>query len=285
MKKGLKIYYSGVLGAIGGVCGWFFSSGMSYSTAGNLYISEMLVGGVIGAAIGLCIGGAELFAGTKLLRVLRSSMVSAALGMIGGAAGLPFAERVFLALGGSVLARVLGWGLFGLILGLAAGITGGTQFWKGALGGLLGGLLGGYLLDLSYRFLQDLVLGKAVGLALLGAASGVFLALIVLLLRRAWLEVESGKMKGSEFILDKFSRADGPNAVIGSSALKAEIVLPDPDIEPQHAILLGEGTHFSIKDISLSGTKVNNRKIEVVHLKNGARIQMGNTALSYHEKR
>jgi len=73
--------------------------------------------------------------------------------------------------------------------------------------------------------------------------------------------------------------------VIGSSALKAEIVLPDPDIEPQHAILLGEGTHFSIKDISLSGTKVNNRKIEVVHLKNGARIQMGNTALSYHEKR
>ncbi len=285
MKKGVKIYYTGVLGAIGGVCGWFFSSGLSYSTAGNLYISEMLVGGVIGAAIGLCIGAAELFAGAKLLRVLRSSLISAVLGMIGGAAGLPLAERAFLALGGSELARVLGWGLFGLILGLAAGITGGTQFWKGALGGLLGGLTGGYLLDLSYQHLQDLVLGKAVGLALLGASSGIFLALIVLLLRRAWLAVESGKMKGSEFILDKFARADGPNAVIGSSALKAEIVLPDPDIEPQHAILLGEGTHFSIKDISLSGTKVNNKKIEAVRLKNGARIQMGNTALSYHEKR
>jgi hypothetical protein len=285
MKSGWKIYYSGVLGGIGGLCGWQFSSGLDYSLAGSLYMSEVLVGAVIGAAIGLFIGAVELIAGSRVLRVLRSSLITAVLGLIGGAAGLPLAERVFLALGGSIQARVLGWGVFGLLLGLAAGITGGTQSWKGALGGLIGGLVGGFLLDQARQQLQDLVLGKAVGLVLLGAAAGVFLALVVTLLRRAWLEVESGKMKGSEFILDKFAKKDGPSAIIGSSSLKSEIALPDPDIEPQHAILLGEDTHFSIKDISLSGTFVRNNKVEVARLSNGAHIRMGNTELSYHEKR
>lgn len=285
MKRVWKVYYTGVLGGIGGLCGWQLSSALDYSAAGSLYLSEVLVGALIGASVGLLIGSVELFTGTKVLRVVRTALFTALLGAAGGAAGLPLAERAFLALGGSIQARVLGWGLFGLVLGLAAGMTGGTQSWKGALGGLLGGMVGGLLLDLSGRQLEDLMLGKAIGLVLLGASTGAFTALVVTLLRRAWLEVESGKMKGSEFILDKFSREDGPNATIGSSALKADIALPDPDIEPQHALLLGEGTHFSIKDISLAGTYIGKRKIEVARLRSGQHIRMGNTELSYHEKR
>ena len=83
---------------------------------------------------------------------------------------------------------------------------------------------------------------------------GTFISLIVVLLSRAWLEVRTGKLKGTEFILDKFMHARGPAIAIGSSALKSEIVLPDPDIAPQHALLTGDGTHFTIKDMSLSGT-------------------------------
>jgi hypothetical protein len=157
--------------------------------------------------------------------------------------------------------------------------------WKGASGGLLGGIFGGLLLETARRWLQDPSLGKAAGLLLLGASVGAFIALIVYLLSRAWLEVTSGKLKGNEFILDKFLRKEGPSAFIGSDALKADIVLPDPDILPQHALLKGAGTHFSLKDLSLSGTFVNNQRIQQTALKNRQTIRMGNTEMIYHEKR
>ena len=120
---------------------------------------------------------------------------------------------------------------------------------------------------------------------LLGASVGTFIALIVFVLSRAWIEVKSGKLKGMEFILDKFLKANGPSAFIGSDALKSEIVLPDPDIAPQHAMLKGLGTHFNLKDMSLNGTYVNNKKIELSQLSNNQVIRLGNTELVYHEKR
>jgi hypothetical protein len=136
-----------------------------------------------------------------------------------------------------------------------------------------------------HRLMGDSLAGKAVGLVLLGASAGAFISLIVVLLSRAWLEVKSGKLKGTEFILDKFMRAKGPAVAIGSSPLKSEIVLPDPDIAPQHAMLTGDGTRFTIKDMSLSGTYINKKRIERTQLANGASIRMGNTEMVYHEKR
>jgi len=92
-------------------------------------------------------------------------------------------------------------------------------------------------------------------------------------------------LKGTEFILDKFLHERGPAAYIGSDALKADIVLPDPDIAPQHAVLKGAGTYFNLKDMSINGTFVNNHRIEQTKLKNNHKISMGNTHLEYHEKR
>jgi len=105
------------------------------------------------------------------------------------------------------------------------------------------------------------------------------------LLSRAWIEVKTGKLKGAEFILDKFMSPSGPSAIIGSDALKADIVLPDPDIAPQHAMLNGAGTHFLLKDMSVDGTFVNNHKIEQARLADRQTIRVGNTELVYHEKR
>ncbi|MGH2581979.1 MAG: FHA domain-containing protein [Anaerolineales bacterium] len=79
--------------------------------------------------------------------------------------------------------------------------------------------------------------------------------------------------------------ANGPSAYIGSSALKADIVLPDPDIDPQHAMLKGADSHVNLKDMSRAGTYVNNRKVEQARLQNEQAIRMGNTMMVYHEKR
>ncbi|MEX2144444.1 MAG: FHA domain-containing protein [Anaerolineales bacterium] len=285
MNRFSRLYYYSLLGAIGGLIGWQVSNVLGLSFTNNLYLSEVVVGGLIGFFIGALIGLSEGLAARSPLYALRSGALSGLFGMFGGAIGLPLAEFGFQALGGAAWTRALGWALFGGLIGAGIGFTSGSQLWKPILGGILGGAIGGALLELARSRLDDPLIGKAAGLSLVGAAVGAFIALIVLLLSRAWLEVVTGKLKGSEFILDKFIHANGPSAFVGSDALKADIVLPDPDIAPQHALLKGADSHMTLKDLSRQGTFINNRKIEIVDLKDEQAIRMGNTQLVYHEKR
>lgn len=285
MNRRMRTYYYALLGAIGGLVGWQVSDLIGLSFASNLYLSEALVGALIGLSVGLFIGLTEGALTRNPVQALRSGVFSGLLGLGAGAIGLPLSEYLFQFVGAGIVGRALGWGIFGLLIGLAEGMVGRTQAWKGMLGGFIGGALGGILLESVHNWLQDPLTGKAAGLVLLGACVGAFISLIAVLLSRAWLEVKSGKLKGTEFMLDKFMNKGFPSVAIGSSPLKSEIVLPDPDIAPQHAMLSGDGMSFNLKDMSLSGTFINNRKIERVQLANGQRIRMGNTELVYHERR
>lgn len=285
MSRMMRLYYYGAFGAIGGLIGWQVSNLLGLSFTNNIYLSELLVGALIGVSVGLLIGIAEGLLTRNFVQVLRASLVSGLLGLAGGAVGLPVSEALFQFLGGEPWARALGWGLFGLLIGVAAGITGGAQMWKGALGGLLGGVLGGWLLEIVRGQFADPLLGKAIGLILLGASVGVFIALIVFLLSKAWFTVTKGKLKGTDFILDKFIKPEGPSVFIGSDALKADIVFPDPDIAPQHGMLKGAGTHFNLKDMSIHGTFINKNRIEQSTLRNNQTIRMGNTEFVYYERR
>jgi hypothetical protein len=285
MNRRMRTYFYAVFGAIGGLIGWQMSNFLGLSFITNLYLSEAVVGALIGLVIGLFIGITEGLLTQNFVQAIRAGLFSALLGLIAGAVGLPLSEYLFQAVGAGVVGRVLGWSVFGLLLGLAEGVVGKSQAWKGMLGGLIGGAVGGVLLESARSWLSNPLSGKAAGLVLLGASVSAFISLIVVLLSRAWLEVASGKLKGTEFILDKFMKAGGPAIAIGSSALKSEIVLPDPDIAPQHAMLTGDGMRFSLKDMSLAGTYINGKKIERTQLSNGQKIRMGNTEMIYHEKR
>jgi len=285
MNRRMRTYYYAVFGAIGGLLGWEVSNLLGLSFIKNIYLSEAIVGALVGLCIGLLTGIAEGLLTRNLVLAGKSGLWAGLLGLAAGAIGLPLGEYLFQSVGAGLVGRALGWGVFGLLIGLAEGLVGRSQVWKGMLGGLLGGAVGGFLLEGAQRLLKNSLYGKALGLVLLGAAVGAFISLIVVLLSRAWLEVKSGKLKGTEFILDKFMRAKGPAIAIGSSPLKSEIVLPDPDIAPQHAMLTGDGAHFSLKDMSLNGTFINKRKVERAELVNNNLILMGNTEMVYHEKR
>jgi len=285
MNRRMRTYYYAVFGAIGGLIGWQISNLLGLSFITNIYYSEAIVGALVGLSIGLLIGIVEGVLTRNPIQAGKTGLLSGLLGLVAGAIGLPLSEWMFQAVGAGIFGRALGWGVFGLLIGVAEGIFGRSQLWKGLLGGLLGGVIGGSLLEAIRIMMKDSLTGKAVGLMLLGAAVGAFISLIIILLSRAWLEVINGKLKGTEFMLDKFMQSRGPAIAIGSSALKSEIVLPDPDIAPQHAMLTGDGTHFILKDLSLSGTFINKRKIERVQLTNSSTIRMGNTEMVYHEKR
>lgn len=285
MSRITRLYYYTLLGAIGGLIGWQLSNVLGLSFTQNLYLSEVVVGGLIGFCIGALIGMSEGAALRSPGYAVRAGLQNGLFGLVGGAIGLPLAEAAFQVLGGEAWTRALGWAIFGGFIGAGLGYTSGAQMWKPALGGLLGGLLGGALLELARTRLADALWGKAIGLGLLGAAIGALIALVVLLLSRAWLEVVSGKLKGTEFVLDKFIHANGPTAYLGSSALKADIVLPDPDIDPQHAMLHGADTHMNLRDMSQKGTYINGRKVQQARLLDEQAIRLGNTQLVYHEKR
>ncbi len=285
MSRKMRTYYYAVLGAMGGLAGWVISNLLGLSFTPSLYLSEALVGSLIGLCVGVLIGAAEGLVTLNLVHAARAGGFGALLGLLAGSVGLPLGELLFQSIGAGPVGRALGWALFGLLIGLAEGVGGRSQIWKGALGGFAGGLVGGALLEGSRGWLANPLLGKAVGLILLGASVGALIALIAVLLSRAWLEVVSGKLKGTEFILDKFMKPGGPSAVLGSDALKAEIALPDPDVAPQHAMLSGTGMHFVLKDMSTSGTFVNSRRIELATLSDRQRIRLGNTELVYHERR
>ena len=285
MSRLTRFYIYGILGAIGGLIGWQISNILGLSFTSNFFLSEVIVGAMLGGVIGFLIGFGEGIATQSFLYGLKNSMVSALLGAVGGAIALPVAEGVFLFIGGQAWSRPIGWGIFGLLTGLATGITGGAQLWKGGLGGLIGGVLGGVLLEAARSLFADPLMGKAAGLMLMGLSVGVFIALIVFMLSRVWLEVTNGKMRGMEFILDKFLSKGAPSATIGSSPLKSDIVITDPDIAPQHAILKGEGTYFTLKDISMAGTYIGGKKVEIARLRPNQRIRMGKSEMIYHEKR
>jgi len=285
MNRRMRTYYYALLGAIGGLIGWQVSDLLGLSFVSQLYVSEAIVGALVGLSVGLFIGLTEGALTRNPVQAGRAGLFSGLLGMAAGAIGLPLSEFLFQFVGAGIVGRVLGWAVFGLLIGLAEGVVGKSQAWKGMLGGVIGGSLGGFLLESVHGWLKDPLMGKAAGLVLLGASVGAFISLIQVLLSRAWLEVKSGKLKGTEFMLDKFMSKGFPSIAIGSSPLKSEIVLPDPDVSPQHAMLSGDGNSFNLKDMSLSGTFINNRKVERVQLTNGQKIRMGNTDLVYHERR
>ena len=286
MSLRLRSYYYAVLGAMGALIGWRVTDTLGFLRDQSVFVSDILLGAIIGLFLGFLIGASEGLLTRSWYKALRAGALAGGIGLIAGAIGLPLGEFIFQATGGELIGRVLGWGVFALLIGISEGITGGTQMWKGAVGGLIGGLVGGLILFLLQSVFGVTVLGKMLGLVILGAAVGVFIALMVVLLSRAWIEVKSGKLKGTEFILDKFMPVHGPAAIIGSNDFKADIAIPDPDMAPQHARLKGAGTHFVLEDMSVGkGTFVNGRRVEMARLTNNATIRVGNTELVYHERR
>ena len=286
MNRQMRAYYYAVLGAMGGLCGWQVAEVLGLAGGQNVYLSAGLQGGIFGLCTGMFIGFAEGLLTRSVLRALRAGLISGLIGLLAGAVGAVISEVILTLTASQLLGRALSWAAFGLLLGLTQGITGGTQMYKGALGGLIGGAVGGVFLELTRTTLDNPLLGKSLGLVLLGGSVGVFVALIVVLLSRAWLEVKSGKLQGTEFILDKFLPLKGPAAIIGSSVLKADIALTDPQVAPQHAQLKGAGTHFTLRDMSVGqGTFVNGRPIEVHRLADRQVINVGETELVYREKR
>jgi hypothetical protein len=310
MTERLRIYYYSVIGGGGGLTGWLGSTLFLRAVGGTQQslVSNSIYGAVLGATIGVCIAAYEGLVNRSVVRFVKYGWLGLSLGALAGGAGLALAQLFY----GSLLRGVgavawqtilvgsLCWLLVGGLIGLGEGASKGTQSWKGFLGGLLGGLFGGAVHEL-YRAMSgadkesvQYQFFLATSLLLLGAAIGAAIALVVAVLKEAWLDVLSGKLTGHRYYVNKYVSPRGGGrltGVIGSNQWEAQIYLPgDNEVLPRHAEISyanGAPTLTVMPEAAKRPTTFINRRrlTSSTPLSDGDQLQFGSTQVVYRQKR
>ncbi len=283
MSKALQIYYNAVFGAIGGLLGWLVVGSVS-TGSWNILIAYAFVG----AGVGLCIGALTgVVDGAVFKRSPRRALIGAGLGagagLISGVLGLLIGEGVFLAIGGGLIGRTLGWLLLGLFLGVGEGVIMNSRKrqWYGGIGGTLAGALGGLLYEgMTQAFITrsdtvQMIVG-AIGLIVIGASLGGIIPLTVIIVAgRGTLVVRSGKRRDHELTI--------VDAVDIGSYDGCQLYLPgDPGIAPKHARVYRKGGQFFLEALGTGATLVNGTRLAPgtpVEIKAGAKVQVGSTVV------
>jgi hypothetical protein len=285
MSKKMQVYYSAVLGALGGLLGWWVVGSVA-TGAWSVWLAYPLVGAGLGLWIGGCVAATDGAVIKRSARpALRDGLRGALAGAVAGLVGLLLAELSFLAVGAGFAGRALGWMLLGGFIGLAEPLLARqpNRARYGALGGLAGGLLGGLLYEgLTRMYLAQsdraqIVVG-GVGLVLLGACIGALIPLARQVLARGELRVLNGEQAG-------LVREVTDTATLGRYD-GCDVYLPDPAVAWRHALIRRTDQGFAVQVLSEAehGATVNERRLgpgESAPLRGGERIWLGETALEF----
>jgi hypothetical protein len=285
MSKRWQIYYTAVLGALGGLLGWWLMGSVP-TGAWNVWLAYPVVGLGLGACIGGCVAATDgALIKRSLGRARRDAIAGAAVGALAGLAGLLLAEAGFLAIGGGLLGRTLGWMALGGLIGLSDLLVSRrlNRAIYGALGGLAGGLIGGALYEaLTQAFLSrsdraQIVVG-GVGLIVLGACIGALIPLARQVLSRGELRVLNGEQAG-------LVREVSDTATLGRYD-GCDLYLPDAAVAWRHALVRRTDVGFACEVLPEAGrgVMVGDRRVapgEAVPLRGGERIWLGETAVEF----
>ena len=160
---------------------------------------------------------------------------------------------------------------------------------NGLIGGAIGGLLGGavsLLLRGSWgQFFHDkppdlLWSPAAAAFVALGACIGLMIGLAQVILKEAWLKVESGFRPGRELILAR------PEITIGRAESCDVGLFGDPTVDRLHATIQRQGNVYLVHDAgSATGTFVNEEPIHQPRiLQSGDVIRVGRCVLRFGER-
>lgn len=285
MNKPLQIYYTAVLGALGGLLGWWAVGAVETATWA-LWAAYPFVG----AGLGLCVAGCVAATDGALIkrsrrRALLDALRGGLAGALLGALGLSLAGAIFLLLGGGFAGRAAGWMLLGAAIGLSdlAVSAGRRRALLGALGGLAGGLAGGLLYEaLTLAFLDasdraQVVVG-GVGLVIVGACIGALIPLARQALARGEIRVLRGEQAGLvREVHDAASigRYDG-----------CDMYLPDAGVAWRHALVRRDSGGFRLEVLpgAEGGAVVGAQPVAAgtaAPLRGGERIRLGEAELEF----
>jgi hypothetical protein len=297
------IYYCALFGGWAALVGWLLGRWLAPETwpIFGAALKGLFLGLTVALAVGL-VDSLWVFslrqAGQVALRAGTAVLVGCVGGFFGGMLGQAFYGWTEWS-----LFLVLGWTFTGLLVGLSIGVfellTGliRGEDWSGArrklvnglLGGAVGGLLGG-ILFLALRGLwkllfkdkqQDLLWSpSAIGFVVLGVCIGLLIGLAQVVLREAWVRVESGFRAGRELLLSK------NETMIGRAEACDIGLFGDPGVDPRHAQILLQGGRYVLIDVGgKGGTFLNEVRIEQPSpLRSGDLIRVGRNVLRFGER-
>lgn len=289
MSRPWRIYYNIVFGGFGGLAAYIVAGLLPDLIQNNLFW-ELMIGLLAGAGIGGALGAVDGALGKRWLPMLLGILRGAAIGAVGGIVGLAIGEGLFLLTQGGFVGRAMGWGILGAIVGTSEGIANRAprKISYGVIGGALGGILGGAMFEALTQFavsnsadpLRAQNLAAGIGLVLVGACIGSFIALVEIVLVNAYFKIVRGKQEGKDFNLVKprmtIGRDDGNDIPLYDAEVQARgaaaVLLRGSTVNLEskggRALLLGRGREQQSKPID--GSEM---------LQDGDRVQLGKTVL------
>ena len=159
---------------------------------------------MIGGSLGVFLNAYSPFRDGAWLKLARAVAWGAPAAALGGAIGLVAGEFVIGLLRGGLLGRALFVGRLGLGIGLGQGLADRSRerLVYGLIGGGLGGFVGGFLFEwLRVGAGRSLRPEPGRGDRDPGGGLGLCLALVEQVLRRAWVQVQSGRQEGRIYLL------------------------------------------------------------------------------------
>jgi len=296
MSFRLFVYYCVVWGGATAFFGWML--GQIGIDSNSTLFRESLKGLALGMLVALGLALVDAFAAggrpatsALIMRIVLALGIGAVGGLVGG-----FMGQWLYGLSNSKWSSLLvfGWTLTGLLIGTAPSMFDylGTilrgeerrgmnlKLRNGLIGGFVGGFAGGIASVFLYNLWTDaqgLWSPSATGFVALGACIGLAVATAQVILREAWVRVESGFRPGRQVLLTR------KETTIGRSEACDVGLFGDAAVDKVHAKIVREGDRWLLVDTgTASGTQLNGQRITGPSpLKMGDRIQVGGSVLSF----
>lgn len=258
--------------------------------------STAVLGLITGICVGLGLGVAEGLNTGSASKFWRSVWLFAGIGGVGGMCGIYIGQIVYGslagagALGAQLVARVLGWGLWGVGIGVGVGLalgilTGSSRRLSlSSIGGAIGGAVGGFVFEFVGFFTRFLGGGgevlRLLGFTATAAGIGLLSSLAQELFKQAWIRVMVGRAEGREYFVDK------PQTVVGRDELADVPLFGDPSILRRHLVIENVGGAF-VAQAGEPGAAfaVNGQTVSTAPLTDGAIITVGSRQLEFRTKR
>jgi hypothetical protein len=306
----LFVYYCTVCGAWAALIGWgigwaLTQPGGLLGVTANRLLQNVILGLTLGLFVAFALGtvdGVSKLPGSHYGRIMIRSGLTGVLGGVGAALGAALGY-LLVRWSQSEFAVVGGWAFTGLLIGWAVGVFdlmgsrqsgdrsgGGRRKVRNALvGGISGGALGGVLYVLAGRVLpalfpdktrEDLLSPTSWGFVALGACVGLCVGLAQVVLKEAWIRVESGRRAGRELILCK------DEITIGRSESCDVGLFGDAGVERVHARITYRDACYVLCDAGTQGgTYLNDRRLAApAALSSGDLIRVGDCFLRFRER-
>jgi hypothetical protein len=251
--------------------------------AESVYVRDALAGLLIGGSLGVFLNAYSPFRDGAWIKLARAVAWGAPAAALGGAIGLVAGEVVIGLMRGGLLGRALSWAVLGLGIGFGQGLADRSRerLIYGLIGGGVGGLVGGFLFEWLRVAMGDRTdVSQAIGIVVLGAGLGLCLALVEQVLRRAWVQVQSGRQEGRIYLLAH------PRCRLGLDE-RAEIgIFGDPAVARRHAEIEAIPGGYALHHLANKGsTRINGSPVkDRQSLKDGDRIELGHTLLVFRQR-